>query len=47
MRIFFTIIDDWRGQRRDLWPEGEPGTSSASLVSVLDTGPGDARQGVT
>jgi S-DNA-T family DNA segregation ATPase FtsK/SpoIIIE len=35
MRIFFTIIDGWRGQRRDVWLEGDPDTSLASLGGVL------------
>src|SRR5580692_11126666 len=36
MRIFFTIVDDWRGQRRDVWLDGEPATPVASLTAVLD-----------
>jgi len=40
MRIFFTIIDDWRGQRRDVWLEGDPDTPLESLASALD-GSGD------
>jgi hypothetical protein len=36
MRIFFTIIDDWRGPRRDLWLEGDPDTSVEVLAAALD-----------
>ena len=36
MRIFFTVIDDWRGRRRDLWIEGDADTSMQSLADVLD-----------
>jgi S-DNA-T family DNA segregation ATPase FtsK/SpoIIIE len=38
MRIFFTIIDDWRGQRRDLWLEAEPDASLEALTTALDDG---------
>ena len=40
MRIFFTIIDDWRGQRRDLWLEGDTGHPAGVGRGVLD---GDGR----
>ncbi|HEY3811569.1 MAG TPA: FtsK/SpoIIIE domain-containing protein, partial [Acidimicrobiales bacterium] len=36
MRIFFTIIDDWRRQRRDLWLEAEPDASVEALTAVLE-----------
>src|SRR5579864_3571216 len=40
MRIFFTIIDDWRGQRRDLWLESDADLSLESLAAAID-GDGD------
>ena len=36
MRIFFTVIDDWQGRRRDLWLEGDPATPVRSLAGILD-----------
>jgi S-DNA-T family DNA segregation ATPase FtsK/SpoIIIE len=36
MRLFFTIVDDWRSQRRDLWLEGDPATPVRSLAAILD-----------
>ncbi len=35
MRIFFTIVDDWRGERRDLWLEGDATATVASLTATL------------
>ena len=36
MRIFFSIIDDWRGERRDVWLEGDADTPRV----VAGRGPG-------
>jgi S-DNA-T family DNA segregation ATPase FtsK/SpoIIIE len=42
MRIFFTIIDDWKAQRRDVLVEAEADVTVAALVDALDVQAGAA-----